>query len=67
MVGEGEVAIAIKSIAGLKYELKRTTNLAVDFGSIGDGVKGIGNGNPIILKDANPPEGAAFYNVSVGK
>ena len=67
VVGEGSVEVAIKSIPGLKYELKRTTALDTAFGSIGDGVKGIGNGNPIILKDANPPADKAFYNVNVGK
>ena len=67
VVGEGRAAVTIRSIPGLKYELKRTTNLAADFGSIGDGVKAVGTGEPVTLEDTDPPEGQAFYNVNVGK
>ncbi len=65
VVGEGEVALTIKTIAGLKYLLIR----GAEIGAITDTVvePTIATEAEMTLKDENPPPGNAFYKVGVGK
>ena len=73
VVGEGSVEVAIKSIPGLKYTLVRGESVEEVCGCEGTPApKGIvaqevAKDATVTLKDANPPEGQAFYNVNVGK
>ena len=65
MVGETGVEVTIKTIPGLVYELKRTDDLGSGFGSIDEGIRAIGDGNPVKLIDNAPPPGQAFYIIDV--
>ena len=72
VVGEGGVAVTVKAIPGLKYELLRTGALAAPAAENGGGTVWGVVGEPVVakdatvtLKDGNPPEGAAFYRVVV--
>ncbi len=63
VVGEGEVAVTIKTIPGLKYSLIRGAEL----GAIAETVvePTLATSAETTLKDSTPPTGNAFYRVGV--
>ena len=64
VVGEGEVAVTIKTIPGLKYSLIRGAELGKIDTTV---VTTLATESQMTLKDGDPPADKAFYNVSVGK
>ena len=77
VVGEEVVTVKVRAIPGLKYELLRTGALAAPAGESAGGtvlgggtewgpvVSVVAEATTVTLKDAEPPEGAAFYRVVV--
>lgn len=60
-----DVAVTIKTVAGLKYQLVRGTEVGSITEALGDPV--LGNGQALTLEDANKPEGKAFYVIKTSK
>ncbi len=58
-----DVAVGVKTIPGLMYQLIRSDAPNGTFGGVGDAVKG--TGAPVKLSDSNKPAGKAFYKVKV--
>ncbi len=64
VVGEGEVAVTIKTIPGLKYSLIRGAELGKIDTTV---VTTLATSAETTLKDEKPPAGKAFYQVGVEK
>ena len=60
-----EVAVTIKTVAGLKYQLVRGTEVGSITEALGNPV--LGDGQALKLEDANKPEGKAFYVIKTSK
>ena len=60
-----EVAVTIKTVAGLKYQLVRGTEVGSITEALGE--PELGDGQALTLEDANKPEGKAFYVIKTSK
>ena len=61
-----DVAVGVKTIPGLKYQLIRSDAPNGTFGDV-DGASATGTGAPVKLEDKNKPSGKAFYKVKVSQ
>lgn len=60
-----DVAVGVKTIPGLMYQLIRSDAPNGTFNGVGDAVKG--TGAPVKLEDKNKPNGKGFYKVKVSQ
>ena len=67
-VGDGRVSVTVRAIPGLKYELRRGTTLRGEGGVLPYqrvGAPVTAEASRVTLTDENPPEGRAFYVITV--
>ena len=60
-----DVAVGVKTIPGLMYQLIRSDAPNGTFDGVGDAVKG--TGAPVKLSDGQKPDGKAFYKIKVSQ